>query len=97
MLSTTLISASIIAVLHVLGASSEPSSPCRSSGFRYFVPDKKQCDRFHMCDEHGDLSAEFLCEDGLVFDTISQQCGLPFRVGCEQSGRLLLQQPDPVS
>ena len=50
-----------------------------------------------MCDEHGDLSAEFLCEDGLVFDTISQQCGLPFRVGCEQSGRLLLQQPDPVS
>ena len=50
-----------------------------------------------MCDENGEYSAEFLCEDGLVFDSISQQCGLPFKVGCEQSGRLQLQQPDPVS
>jgi len=49
-----------------------------------------------MCDENGELTAEFLCEDGLVFDTISQQCGLPFRIGCEQSGRLLQQLPDPV-
>ena len=28
----------------------------------------------------------------LVFDMISQQCGLPFKIGCEESGRLLLQQ-----
>ena len=49
-----------------------------------------------MCDENGEHAAEFLCEDGLVFDTISQQCGLPFKVGCEQSGRLLLQLADPV-
>ena len=30
-----------------------------------------------MCDESGRLSAEFLCEDGLVFDPISSQCGVP--------------------
>ena len=85
------------ALLMTAGVSSgQPSSPCRDTGFRYFVSDMQQCDRFHMCDERGDLAAEFLCDDGLVFDTISQQCGLPFRVGCEQSGRLQLQQPDPV-
>jgi hypothetical protein len=30
-----------------------------------------------MCDETGSLAAEFLCEDGLVFDAVSGQCGLP--------------------
>ena len=70
----------------------DASAPCRKAGYRYFVSDGGQCDRFHMCDEEGQLAAEFLCEDGLVFDMISQQCGLPFKIGCEESGRLLLQQ-----
>ena len=70
----------------------DASAPCRKAGYRYFVSDGGQCDRFHMCDEEGELAAEFLCEDGLVFDMISQQCGLPFKIGCEESGRLLLQQ-----
>merc|ERR1712202_95109 len=47
------------------------AEPCRNTGDRYFVSDSQQCDRFHMCDENGALAAEFLCEDGLVFDTIS--------------------------
>merc|ERR1712202_85569 len=33
---------------------------------------------------------------GLVFDTISKQCGLPFKIGCEESNRLLLQEPQPI-
>merc|ERR1719318_2054403 len=51
----------------------EPSVPCTKpdNGDRYFVSDKQQCDRFHMCDETGKLAVEFLCEDGLVFDIIS--------------------------
>ena len=76
----------------------EPSAPCTKpdNGDRYFVSDKQQCDRFHMCDETGKLAAEFLCEDGLVFDIISKQCALPFKIGCEESNRLLLQEPQPI-
>ena len=85
-----------LVVLQVQTVTTSPSSPCRPAGYRYFVSDQQQCDRFHMCDEEGQLAAEFLCEDGLVFDMISQQCGLPFKIGCEESGRLLLQQADPV-
>ena len=60
------------------------------------LPDKQQCDRFHMCDETGKLAAEFLCEDGLVFDIISKQCALPFEIGREESSPLLLQEPQPI-
>ena len=49
-----------------------------------------------MCDEEGRLAAEFLCEDGLVYETISQQCSLPFKIGCEDSGRVQLQPPKQV-
>ena len=82
----------LVVGLQVQTVTTSPSSPCRPAGYRYFVSDQQQCDRFHMCDEEGQLAAEFLCEDGLVFDMISQQCGLPFKIGCEESGRLLLQQ-----
>ena len=83
---------SLMLSLTVREARLEASAPCSKTGYRYFVSDGSQCDRFHMCDEEGELAAEFLCEDGLVFDMISQQCGLPFKIGCEESGRLLLQQ-----
>merc|ERR1712226_143612 len=71
-----------------------PSEPCRAAGERYFVSDDTQCDRFHMCDETGQVSAEFPCEDGLVFDTISKQCSVPNRVQCPQP--LQLQDPQPI-
>eukprot|EP00092_Neocalanus_flemingeri_P025097 GFUD01027213.1.p1 GENE.GFUD01027213.1~~GFUD01027213.1.p1 ORF type:complete len:221 (+),score=39.18 GFUD01027213.1:127-789(+) len=75
----------------------EPAKPCRKTGERYFLSDRQQCDRFHMCDESGELAAEFLCEDGLVFETISKQCSLPFgSARCELSGRLILQEPQPI-
>ena len=88
----------LVLALVVVGSSAEPSQPCSVpfDGDRYFVSDNQQCDRFHMCDENGRLAAEFLCEDGLVFDSISKQCGLPFKIGCEASGRLLLQEPQPI-
>ena len=44
-----------------------------------------------MCDEDGQLAAEFLCQDGLVYEPISKQCGLPFQIDCIGSGRVLLQ------
>ena len=47
--------------------------------------------RFHMCDEEGRLAAEFLCQDGLVYEPISKQCGLPFKIDCIGSGRTKLQ------
>ena len=87
-----LIVLTVILTLTVREALTSPSVPCSPAGYRYFVSDREQCDRFHMCDEEGQLAAEFLCEDGLVFDMISQQCGLPFKIGREESGRLLLQQ-----
>ena len=83
---------SVVVMLAGREVRGDPSAPCRQAGYRYFLSDGGQCDRFHMCDEEGQLAAEFLCEDGLVFDMISQQCGLPFKIGCEESGRLLLQQ-----
>merc|ERR1711860_262393 len=58
-------------------AAGEPVSVCRPTGERYFISDSVQCDRFHMCDEDGNLAAEFLCQDGLVYEPISKQCGLP--------------------
>merc|ERR1739845_326658 len=42
----------------------EPVSVCRPTNERYFIADSIQCDRFHMCDEDGNLAAEFLCQDG---------------------------------
>ena len=91
---------SVFASMTVLAVvvSGEPSVPCHvpANGDRYFVSDKQQCDRFHMCDERGTLTAEFLCEDGLVFDTYSKQCGLPFKNTCEQDGRVSLQEPQPI-
>nr|AGN29570.1 peritrophins 3-A1 precursor [Acartia pacifica] len=71
----------------------EPVSVCRPTGDRYFIADGAQCDRFHMCDEDGNLAAEFLCQDGLVYEPVSKQCGLPFRIDCLGSGRTLLQEP----
>merc|ERR1711922_59254 len=55
----------------------EPVTVCRPTDERYFIADSVQCDRFHMCDEQGNLAAEFLCQDGLVYEPISKQCGLP--------------------
>merc|ERR1712098_377609 len=59
--------------LLVCGVFAQPSVPCSKSqnGERYFVSDKVQCDKFHMCDETGKLAAEFLCEDGLIFEAPS--------------------------
>merc|ERR1739844_466557 len=37
----------------------EPVSVCRPTDERYFIADSVQCDRFHMCDEQGNLAAEF--------------------------------------
>ena len=93
-ISTMFVVLSVLMLMEMTGREvrGEASAPCRKAGYRYFVSDGGQCDRFHMCDEEGELAAEFLCEDGLVFDMISQQCGLPFKIGCEESGRLLLQQ-----
>jgi len=71
----------------------EPVSICRPTGERYFISDTEQCDRFHMCDENGDLAAEFLCQDGLVYEPLSKQCGLPFKIDCLGSGRTKLQEP----
>ncbi len=65
-------------------------------GVRYFISDSVQCDRFHMCDEKGRLAAEFLCQDDLVYEPISKQCGLPFKVDCIGSGRTKLQEPQPM-
>merc|ERR1739845_191384 len=73
----------------------EPVSVCRPTNERYFIADSVQCDRFHMCDEDGNLAAEFLCQDGLVYEPISKQCGLPFKIDCINSGRTLLQEPQP--
>ena len=50
--------------------------------------------RFYMCDEEGQISAEFLCEDGLVFDPISGQCAQPINIKCPEP--LELQEPQPV-
>merc|ERR1712042_413693 len=63
----------------------EPVSVCRPTNERYFIADSVQCDRFHMCDEDGNLAAEFLCQDGLVYEPISKQCGLPFKID-DQTG-----------
>merc|ERR1711922_54928 len=60
----------------------EPVSVCRPTDERYFIADRVQWDRFHMCDEQGNLAAEFLCQDGLVYEPISKQCGLPFKIDC---------------
>ena len=49
-----------------------------------------------MCDEEGRLAAEFLCQDGLVYEPISKQCGLPFKIDCIGSSRTKLQEPQPV-
>jgi len=80
----------------VAAASSDPVSVCRPTGDRYFVSDTEQCDRFHMCDEEGNLAAEFLCQDGLVYEPISKQCGLPFKIDCIGTGRTKLQEPQPT-
>merc|ERR1711931_404061 len=74
-------------------ATPEPVSICRPTNERYFIADSVQCDRFHMCDEDGKLAAEFLCQDGLVYEPISKQCGLPFKIDCLGSGRTKLQEP----
>ena len=82
----------ICGLLYAVGlAQSEPVSVCRPTGERYFISDSAQCDRFHMCDEEGRLAAEFLCQDGLVYEPISKQCGLPFKIDCIGSGRTKLQ------
>jgi len=73
-------------------AASEPSQKCRPSEDRYYVSDNEQCDKFYMCKD-GELHAELQCEDGLVFDVISKQCGLPHGIDC--SDRQLLQNPQP--
>merc|ERR1712137_199479 len=67
---------------------------CRPSRTRHFLGDPVQCDRFHMCEPDGTLSAEFLCQDGLVYDPSTKQCGLPFNIDC--STRPGLQDPQPV-
>merc|ERR1712142_843517 len=83
-----------ISALCLVGlAAGEPVSVCRPTGERYFISDSVQCDRFHMCDEDGNLAAEFLCQDGLVYEPISKQCGLPFKIDCLGSGRTQLQEP----
>merc|ERR1712098_16286 len=84
--------------LLVCGVFAQPSVPCSKSqnGERYFVSDKVQCDKFHMCDETGKLAAEFLCEDGLIFDNLSNQCVLPFKSSCLADGRAQLQEPQPI-
>jgi len=71
-----------------------PAEECRATGEKYFLSDERQCDRFHMCDEEGQISAEFLCEDGLVFDPISGQCAQPININCPQP--LELQEPQPI-
>merc|ERR1711973_76272 len=82
--------------LLVVELGAEPTSVCRPTGERYFVSDDTQCDRFHMCDEEGRLAAEFLCQDGLVYEAISKQCGLPFKIDCISTGRTKLQEPQPT-
>jgi len=71
----------------------EPAVKCRPAEDRYFVADDKQCDRFHMCTRDGKLGGEFLCQDGLVYEPISKQCGLPHSIDCLASGRTELQEP----
>merc|ERR1712098_775541 len=46
--------------LLVCGVLAQPSVPCSKSQNeeRYFVSDKGQCDKFHMCDETGKLAAD---------------------------------------
>merc|ERR1711931_547361 len=82
-----------VALAAVCAVQAEPVSICRPTKERYFIADTVQCDRFHMCDEDGKLSAEFLCQDGLVYEPISKQCGLPFAIDC--SDRPQLQEPQP--
>merc|ERR1712168_787927 len=72
-----------------------PSEQCRPSREPYFISDNEQCDKFHMCDENGNLSAELLCEDGMVFETVSKECILPFHINCAREGRSKLREPKP--
>merc|ERR1712142_789365 len=85
----------VVALAAVSAVQAEPVSICRPTKERYFIADTVQCDRFHMCDEDGKLAAEFLCQDGLVYEPISKQCGLPFKIDCVNTGRTLLQEPQP--
>merc|ERR1719234_2448371 len=69
-----------------------PSYTCPPAGASIaYVSDSEQCDKFYLCGQDGNLAAELLCEDGLVFDVISKQCSLPHGVDC--SSRPLLQEP----
>merc|ERR1712243_308027 len=52
--------------------------------------------KFHMCNEQGKLAAEFLCEDGLIFEALTKQCVLPFKSNCLREGRSQLQAPQPI-
>ena len=76
----------------------QPSVPCSlpSDGEKYFVSDGQQCDKFHMCNEQGKLAAEFLCEDGLIYEALTKQCVLPFKSNCLRDGRSQLQPPQPI-
>merc|ERR1712240_617338 len=86
-----------LSALCLLGlAAGEPAQLCRPTNERYFIADTVQCDRFHLCDEDGKLAAEFLCQDGLVYEPVSKQCGLPFKIDCVGTGRTQLQEPQPT-
>ena len=96
-------------------ATGEPSAPCTKpdNGDRYFVSDKQQCDRFHMCDEMGNLAAELLCIDcssgverlvtsqnHLVDDDATGDCehtAAANRKGCEAEELYEFNCPDTVS
>merc|ERR1712098_265154 len=88
-----------IALCSLLGVESSPSHTCPPSispgdpRAVSYVSDNEQCDKFYLCDDRGELAAELLCEDGLVFDVISKQCGLPHGIDCSRRPRL--QEPQP--
>jgi len=88
-----MVSSFLALVLLFAYVNGEPAHQCRASEERYLVSDKQQCDKFYMCNEEGELEAEFLCEDGLMFDVISKQCGLPHGIDC--TTKPLQQEPQP--
>merc|ERR1711970_708436 len=92
-----MLSYSFLAIL-IRSALAQPSVPCSKplDGEKYFVSDGVQCDKFHMCNEQGNLAAEFLCEDGLIFEALTKQCVLPFKSNCLREGKTQLQEPEPV-
>merc|ERR1712168_320515 len=99
---TSISARSIMFSLLILGfcvvfVDADPVVQCAPSKERYFISDTEQCDRFHMCDTEGNLAAEFLCQDGLIYEPISKQCALPFKkTGNPCEGRPVSQEPKPV-